>query len=51
MLSPTGLELDLSQSYLFLKTSGEISAVFSIDAMAKASFKSKELTIATLPNA
>lgn len=41
--------LDLSNSYLYLKTMGEVNAVFSIDALAKASFDSGEFSIATLP--
>jgi chitinase len=40
---------DLSKSYVFLKTSGEISAIFTVDAIAKASFDSKEFALATLP--
>lgn len=45
-LSPS---MDLSNSYLFLKTKGEISTIFTIDALAKASFDSKEFPLATLP--
>lgn len=44
-----GPSLDLSQSYVYLKTSGEITAIFSIDAMAKASYDSKEFSIVTIP--
>lgn len=49
ILTALSLPLDLSNSYVFLKTSGEISAIFSIDALAKASFDSKEFALATLP--
>lgn len=44
-----GDKLDLSKSYVFLQTSGEVSAIFTVDAIAKASFDSKEFPLATLP--
>ncbi|KAI0436524.1 carbohydrate-binding module family 18 [Xylaria telfairii] len=44
-----GDKLDLSKSYVFLQTSGEVSAIFTVDAIAKADFDSKEFPLATLP--
>ncbi|KAI0202235.1 hypothetical protein F4808DRAFT_468777 [Astrocystis sublimbata] len=40
---------DLSKSYVFLQTAGEVSAIFTIDALVKANFDSKEFPLATLP--
>lgn len=41
--------LDLTDSFVFLKTSGEVSAIFTVDALAKVDFDSKEFPLATLP--
>ncbi|KAI8631028.1 carbohydrate-binding module family 18 [Xylariaceae sp. FL1651] len=49
IMTKLGPSLDLTNSYLFLKTKGEISAIFTIDALAKASFDSKDFALATLP--
>lgn len=49
ILATLGTPLDLSQSYLYLRTSGEVSAIFSVDALAKAKFDSGEFSLANLP--
>lgn len=45
-----GLSLDLSQSYLYFKNKGDVSAVFTFDAVGKAVFSSGDFKIAGLDN-
>ncbi|KAI1412614.1 glycosyl hydrolases family 18-domain-containing protein [Hypoxylon sp. FL1857] len=49
IMTRLGPSLDLSNSYLFLKTKGEISAISTIDALLKTSFDSKDFALATVP--
>ncbi|XDG10594.1 hypothetical protein ABKA04_010209 [Annulohypoxylon sp. FPYF3050] len=49
IMTKLGPSLDLSNSYLFLKTKGDVSAIFTIDALVKASYDSGDIALATLP--
>jgi chitinase len=49
IITKLGPNMDLRNSYVFLKTSGDISTIFTVDALARTSFDSGEFTLATLP--
>ncbi|KAL3423877.1 glycosyl hydrolases family 18 protein, partial [Phlyctema vagabunda] len=49
LVTTLGPTLDLSKSFLHFNNAGEISAVFTLEALAKVDFDSKDFTLATLP--
>lgn len=50
LITTLRLPLDLSQSYLYFKNKGEVSAIFTLDAVGKAVFKTGDFEIAGLQN-
>ncbi|KAF8252102.1 glycosyl hydrolases family 18 protein-like protein [Wilcoxina mikolae CBS 423.85] len=50
LITTLRLPLDLSQSYLYFKNKGEVSAIFTLDAEGKAIFKTGDFEIAGLQN-
>lgn len=50
LITTLKLPLDLSQSYLYFKNKGDVSAVFTLDAVGKAVFSSGDFKIAGLDN-
>ena len=50
LITTLRLPLDLSQSYLYFKNKGDVSAVFTLDAVGKAVFSSGDFKIGGLDN-
>ncbi|KAI4122687.1 MAG: hypothetical protein LQ338_005669 [Usnochroma carphineum] len=50
LITKLSLPLDLSQSYLYFKNKGDVSATFTLDAVGKAKFGTGDIEIAGLEN-
>ncbi|KAI4285352.1 MAG: hypothetical protein L6R38_000708 [Xanthoria sp. 2 TBL-2021] len=50
LITKLRLPLDLSQSYLYFKNKGDVSATFTLDAVGKAVFETGDIEIAGLEN-
>ncbi|KAL8694715.1 MAG: hypothetical protein Q9224_003515, partial [Gallowayella concinna] len=50
LITKLSLPLDLSQSYLYFKNKGDVSATFTLDAVGKAKFETGDIEIAGLEN-
>lgn len=50
LITKLRLPLDLSQSYLYFKNKGDVSAIFTLDAVGKAVFQTGDIEIAGLQN-
>ncbi|KAL8916580.1 MAG: hypothetical protein Q9172_006245 [Xanthocarpia lactea] len=50
LITTLRLPLDLSQSYLYFKNEGDVSATFTLDAVGKAIFETGDIEIAGLEN-
>lgn len=50
LITKLRLPLDLSQSYLYFKNKGDVSATFTLDAVGKAKFETGDIEIAGLEN-
>ena len=50
LITKLSLPLDLSQSYLYFKNKGDVSATFTLDAVGKAVFQTGDIEIAGLQN-
>lgn len=50
IIAKLNIPLDLSQSYLYFKNQGDVSAIFSIDALGKAVFTTGDIDIVGLQN-
>ena len=50
LITKLSLPLDLSQSYLYFKNKGDVSATFTLDAIGKAKFETGDIEIAGLEN-